>query len=45
MIFAFDAAARRNRQFEMAEDLIVSVIGSQGSQESVDNRLDEWMDR
>jgi hypothetical protein len=44
MIFAFAAAAHRNRQLEMAEDLIVTATGSQGTQESIDNRLGEWTD-
>lgn len=42
MVFAFYEAARRNREIEMAENLIVTAIGAQGDKESIEKQLGEW---
>lgn len=44
MIFAFCAAQQQNRRQEMAENLIVAMLGANGSGKAVDEQLSEWRD-
>ena len=44
MVWAFYEAAQVNRRQEMAQDLIVAVLGPNATKKQIDEQLSEWRD-